>query len=205
MPGVAGNQTSDPLITSPTPNQLSFFVPINVCLKVVDKLPVRYMRSCSTFKLMSDDTFRNLSSIWMRLCMSKEQSTVTFENNFYSKGHRLRFFFYRFMKRWTPHSPSWYPSLLTLSFQRYSKCLKYCSAMLKLLFSVIQELWGKIKEFKKQLFNPKFVSVRLAEFNFHQYLSSLSIHSSILLNLTPCNDILLWMFCVAHIRFNAIL
>ena len=27
MPGVAGNRTSDPLITSPTPNQLSYFVP----------------------------------------------------------------------------------------------------------------------------------------------------------------------------------
>ena len=28
MPGVAGNRTSHPLITSPTPNQLSYFVPI---------------------------------------------------------------------------------------------------------------------------------------------------------------------------------
>ena len=27
MPGVGGNRTSDPLITSPTPNQLSYFVP----------------------------------------------------------------------------------------------------------------------------------------------------------------------------------
>ena len=27
MPGVAGNRTNDPLITSPTPNQLSYFVP----------------------------------------------------------------------------------------------------------------------------------------------------------------------------------
>ena len=31
MPGVAGNRTSDPLITSPTPNQLSYFVPILYC------------------------------------------------------------------------------------------------------------------------------------------------------------------------------
>ena len=29
--------------------------------------------------------------------------------------------------------------------------------------------------------------------------------SSIILNLTLCNDILLWMFCVAHVRFNTIL
>ena len=35
MPGVAGNRTSDPLITSPTPNQLSYCVPIFVVVIVV--------------------------------------------------------------------------------------------------------------------------------------------------------------------------
>ena len=34
MPGVAGIRTSDPLITSPTPNQLSYFVPMYVCIYV---------------------------------------------------------------------------------------------------------------------------------------------------------------------------
>ena len=40
MPEAAGNRTSDPLITNPTPNQLSYFVPSGI--KVIKKDDVEY-------------------------------------------------------------------------------------------------------------------------------------------------------------------
>ena len=50
------------------------------------------MQCCSPFKLKSSETFRNLSLILLKLCMSKAQSTVIFIDNFYSCTHRLRVF-----------------------------------------------------------------------------------------------------------------
>ena len=61
MPGVAGNRTGDPLITSPTANQLSYFVP-NVSVTYVVFQYHSYFISISEMHVKDYD---NLTYSWL--------------------------------------------------------------------------------------------------------------------------------------------